>query len=666
MPYKNAKLKSHFLIFIRKFDQLYSFLAQRAYSAIIFGALFCTLAVKLFHSLRTGLVNEYPVWIFSDIAVLGSIEVILSIIYFRWRKRWVVRAATIIAAVVCTWSVMNAGWLIRTGTQILPCVLLPLVRSPVNSLIIIGSNLVEMPKAALALLGPSAIALAFFFSVLARPQLAVYNHKRFTKRIIVCCIFISIAVAGGALADKRGSSQTASEELLYNCQLRAVTSFMLPGQLSKTDLANAKRKIPAFDEIKLPLKQQHINHNVIIVVLEGVQFNYTSLSERGNNLTPYLGMLAGQGVKFTNARSILTHTTKALFGLLTGRFPSASQDIVEAVPVIKPYASIATILKHQSNYRTAFFQSAKGSFECRPGLVHNLGFDKFWAREDLNDPNAFLGSLGCDEFSMLEPIAEWIKTDNKPFLLTIMCSVTHDPYEVPEWFAQPAEEPIERYRQTIAYTDKFIAALGAMLAELNLADKTIFCVAGDHGEGFGEHGLLGHERIAFDETLRIPLVIRCPSLVGSGLNITEPVSSVDLTPTLLGLLGFETKAADFDGVNVLATVPKDRKIYFSGWMQQGPAGFIKANSKFVYYPTSKIVSVYDLMTDPSELASIEIGQQQAQTIADEITNWRRNSVFRLEQKRTGKNVLFKVWLCRWFGRISWAKYNPKIRTAVVY
>ena len=183
MPYKNAKLKSHFLIFIRKFDQLYSFLAQRAYSAIIFGALFCTLAVKLFHSLRTGLVNEYPVWIFSDIAVLGGIEVILSIIYFRWRKRWVVRAATIIAAVVCTWSVMNAGWLIRTGTQILPCVLLPLVRSPVNSLIIIGSNLVEMPKAALALLGPSAIALAFFFSVLARPQLAVYNHKRFTKRI---------------------------------------------------------------------------------------------------------------------------------------------------------------------------------------------------------------------------------------------------------------------------------------------------------------------------------------------------------------------------------------------------------------------------------------------------------------------------------------------------
>ncbi|MHC4545018.1 MAG: hypothetical protein ACYSYL_10905 [Planctomycetota bacterium] len=64
-------------------------------------------------------------------------------------------------------------------------------------------------------------------------------------------------------------------------------------------------------------------------------------------------------------------------------------------------------------------------------MVYNLGFDKFWARDDLNDPNAFLGYLACDEFSMLGPITEWIKAEERPFLLTILCSVTHDPYEVP-------------------------------------------------------------------------------------------------------------------------------------------------------------------------------------------------------------------------------------------
>ena len=55
---------------------LYSFLAGRACSAIMFGALFCTLAAKFFHSCRTDLLNEYFNWIFADIAVLLGIEVV--------------------------------------------------------------------------------------------------------------------------------------------------------------------------------------------------------------------------------------------------------------------------------------------------------------------------------------------------------------------------------------------------------------------------------------------------------------------------------------------------------------------------------------------------------------------------------------------------------------
>ena len=67
-----------------------------------------------------------------------------------------------------------------------------------------------------------------------------------------------------------------------------------------------------------------------------------------------------------------------------------------------------------------------------------------------------------------------------------------------------AKEPLERYQQSITYTDKFLAALDVELGNLGITDNTIFCVIGDHGEAFGEHGLLGHERIAFDEVLRVP------------------------------------------------------------------------------------------------------------------------------------------------------------------
>lgn len=162
--------------------RLYDFLAPRAYSAIILGALFCTLAVKLFQSLRLSRLSEYPGWIFSDIAVLLGIDIVLSAVCFFRARRWVIRSATIFAAVLCTWSVMNAGWLIRTGTQILPTVLLPLFRDPLNSLGIIGANLIEMPAAAILLLAPSAAALAFFFVVLARPVPPPYSRLSVTNR----------------------------------------------------------------------------------------------------------------------------------------------------------------------------------------------------------------------------------------------------------------------------------------------------------------------------------------------------------------------------------------------------------------------------------------------------------------------------------------------------
>ena len=673
-------------------SRLYGLLAPRAYSVIMVGALFCTLAVKFFHSWRIDMVSEYPGWILSDIAVLLGIEVVLAAACFRWPGRWVVRTATFVAAVICTWSVMSAGWLIRTGTQILPPVLLPLVRDTLNTLSIISVNLVKMPVAAVALLGPSAVALVFFFFVLARPLPPNYNRKRFVSRVLISAVIIFAAIlARGAVKDE-GSAQIVSEGLRYNCQLRAIVSFILPGsgRLARADLADAKRKIPAFDQLKIELPQtrisdklqkpRRINHNVVIVVLEGIQYGYTSLADRQIDLTPYLATLAGQGVEFTNARSTLTHTTKVLFSLLTGRFPSASQDLAEAVPAVKPYAGIVTILKQKLNFRTAFFQSAKGNFECRPGLVHNLGFDKFWAREDLNDPNAFVGYLGCDEFAMLKAITDWIKADpvrdtsetlsnsavekvsngadKKPFFLTVLCSVTHDPYEVPEWFAEPAGESVQRYRQAIFYTDRFIAALDAELAKLNLTDKTIFCVIGDHGEAFGEHGLLGHERIAFDEVLHVPFCLRAPFLIEPETTVTKAVSSVDLTPTLLALLGFDADGADFDGVNALGDVADDRKVYFSGWMQQGPAGFVKGTRKFIYNPANKMVSVYDLSTDPFEFVRIELSERQAQKVADDIIGWRRNSIFRLDRKRTGKKMLFDSWLCRWTGRVSSARYRP--------
>jgi hypothetical protein len=640
---------------------LYDLLAMRSYSAIMFGALFCTLAVKLFHSWRTGLPKEYFEWILADISVLLGVEVIFAIVCFRWPRKWVIRIATFAAALICTWSVINAGWLIRTGTQILPRVLLPLFRDPLSSFKIIGINLIKMPKAAVMLLGPSAVALSFLFWVLAKPKQPVYNKRRFVNRITLSIIIVLTASLLHEGVVEQSFVETISEDLIYNAQLKAITSLLLPdfAHPDQSDFTNVTRRIPAFDQVEIAMLpgKQKVKFNVVIVVLEGVQYKYTSLHDRESNLTPYLASLAKQGVEFTNARSTLSHTTKALFAILTGRYPAAYQDIVEAVPVVKPYASIATILEQQLNFRTAFFHSAEGRFECSPGQVYNLGFDKFRARENLNDPNAYLGYFNSDEFAMLKPLVEWIKADEKPFLLTIMCSVTHDPYVVPRWYAEPAKEPVDRYRQAISYTDKFLATLDEELGKLNLADKTVFCVISDHGEAFGEHGGLAHERIAFDEVLHVPWVIRAPSLIEPGKKVVEPVSSVDVTPTLLSLFGFDTKTVGFNGTDGLGTIPQERKVYFSGWMQEGPAGYVQDSRKYIYNPINKIVFVYDLNTDPLELNRVELPEQEGQKIAEEIIAWRKGSIFQINQFRTGKKVLFDHWLCHWTNRSCSARYQ---------
>jgi arylsulfatase A-like enzyme len=664
--------------------RVYGFLAPRAYSAIILGALCCTLVVKFRHAWYYATVGDFLSWIPDDVAVLLAIEVVLLAVCFRWSGRWVVRIATFVAALVCAWSVMNAGLVIRKGMQILPTSILPLFRDPLNSFAIVGHNLVKMPVAAVILLGPSAVALAFFFSVLAKAPALNYGRRQVVNRIF----FLLLLVFGAILARSGVSKQGETfERLGHNCQLRAVKCLFSSAYeyIARATSTKEKRQVPTFDQVGIELSRERdpAKYNIVIVVLEGIQYRYTSLAdghrtglitaESGlsppENLTPHLLTLAKEGVEFVNTRSSLTHTTKALFSLLTGRYPSVTQDLAETVPVVKPYASLATVLKEKLNYRTAFFQSAKGNFESRPGLVHNLGFDKFWAREDLGDPNAFIGYLGCDEFALLEPMAQWIKSDQRPFLLAIMCTVTHDPYDIPEWFEPQmpdrlkavAKKPtaVERYWRTIYYTDRFLAALDDKLAELKLSDKTIFCVFGDHGEAFGEHSVLGHERIAFDDVLRVPFVMRAPSLIQPASKVTEPVGSIDLTPTLFSLVGFDISTSHFDGVDALAGIPDDRRVYFAGWLWESPAGFMKGDRKFIFDPVGKRAFAYDLSTDPDELIRIELAEQEQREVEEQVMAWRRHSRFHLDQEPTGERLVFGQWWCEKSGdRMSRTKHRP--------
>jgi len=638
MPDSKAN-KGRRFIHAASLRQFGEFLFVRPCTVIIFAALVYTISVKFFHACRLDLTGEFFHWILDDLAVLLTIELLLSGLCFRFLSKAVVRIAVFIAAIVCTWSVMNAGWIIRTGTQILPSVLVQLFRTPVNSLAIVLVNLAKMPLAAGALLIPAAVLFSFFIFALVKAPLPNRDRRLFIRktRILACVIAVSFAARFITL---HARTPVVSEGLSFNTHIRVFTSLLgKSGRIPrKARSAPPTRKIPFYDKLDIkPLPNRPPeNPNIVIVILEGIQYRSTSLADTRSDLTAFLAAVAAEGAEFVNTRCTVTHTTKALFAVLTGRFPSVTQDFIEAAPAPRPYASLATILRQNLGYRTAFFQSAKGNFESRPGLVYNLGFEKFFAREDLNDSNAYLGYLAADEFKMLEPITQWIKADRSPFLLTVLCTVTHDPYEVPEWFAEPAQTPFERYRQSVRYTDDFLRAVDAELTKLSLTDNTIFCIIGDHGEAFAEHGLFGHERIIFDEVLRVPFVIRANRLIEPSTKIHIPLSSIDLTPTLLALLNFDVNSAAFDGINAFAPQPPDRNVYFSTWLQPGGAGFIKDGKKFVY------------------------DTQNKSQIARDIITWRKNTAFHPHPQSPTRKIIFENWLCQWNNRTPSAKYiTPK-------
>lgn len=644
---------------------------MRAHSLIMAGALVATLGVKLFHAWRLNLLREYPGWIVSDVAVLFGIELVFTLLCYWRPTKQMARLTAFLAAWICAWSVANAGYVIRTGTQIPLSMFKPLVRDPVNTILLIAQNLIARPGMCITLFFPSVIALAMLFHFLARPVEPVNNRRRTRIKIVALIVVIVAALAARGPAHGPGSPNLLSSGMRFNGQLRAVTSVLTRShaKVRQNDLENAKRKLPTANQVNeiLSRKKGRPDHNVVMLILEGVQYDYTSLGGVHGDTTPYLGKIASEGTHFTNMRSTLTHTTKAIFSLLTGRYPSVSNDLAETVPAERSYSSLATILAGKGGYRTAFFQSAKGNFESRPGLVNNLGFSRFWARDYLKDPNSlmdpesFIGYLGCDEFALVDPIKKWIDGGDEPFLLTVLCSITHDPYLVPEWYGEPASEHIDRYLQTIRYTDTFIAALDEMLSELDIAEDTIFCVVGDHGEAFGEHGFSGHEMIAYEEALRVVWVMRAPGLAGGRQKVTKAVSSIDVTPTLLSLLGYDVEWAAFDGIDVLSDVPEDRKVYFSGWIEESPAGFVRENGKFVYYPNTGAVRVFDLLTDPNETAGVTLPEDEAEPIAKDIVQWCRDSVIRLSHEN-GRRVVFEDWFCRWNDRVTDAKFQPKSRT----
>jgi arylsulfatase A-like enzyme len=117
------------------------------------------------------------------------------------------------------------------------------------------------------------------------------------------------------------------------------------------------------------------------------------------------------------------------------------------------------------------------------------------------------------------------------------------------------------YDGELAYTDRHIGRLFDDLRARGLYDKTVIVVTGDHGEGFGEHGVELHGYHLYAAQTKVPLIIRVPGLPAR--HAATPAGHVDIVPTLVNLAG-GAPTADMMGrslVDVLAGADAPRTVF---------------------------------------------------------------------------------------------------------
>jgi arylsulfatase A-like enzyme len=170
------------------------------------------------------------------------------------------------------------------------------------------------------------------------------------------------------------------------------------------------------------------------------------------------------------------------------------------------------------------------------------------------------------------------------------------------------EEPSRkrhRYRALLLAIDTEIGRMREELAKRNLADKTIIVFASDHGESLGEDPRLleTHGKVAYHALVRIPFAIHVPGLPGG--KRTDPVSILDIAPTLLSLLDAPKAIPHVDGVDLLPAIlaapaalrATSRALISHEELQWS---VVEWPYQLLVRPAENLAELYDLDKDPGE------------------------------------------------------------------
>lgn len=631
----------------------------RPESLVLLAALLCTAAVKWVVVFRQGPAHPFFAWVqtvLPDVTFFSALFLGSSVLYAIGCRTWFSRIMMLAGAVALAWSAANAAWMLATGIQLQPGILSFLVNDAAEYWPMVKSHLHPHRRLLYPAGAAVLIPVAWFLYRFIRPLRILENRRLHARHATAAGLVLLVSATTDRMASTEHLAVNSEREALaYSSHWYAMTT-LFPDRGREHETARKGRIPPREGQRWVGLRPQRDDQrpNIVLLFLESVPYSACSLADPDPGTTPYLKQLARQGTEFISTHVPVPHTTKAFWAGLTGSTPDLQPDYIESILVDEPYESLATMLR-RAGYRSGFFQMSKGYFECSPGLFSNLGFDWAWFRENLEDPSAYLSFLNGDDFRMIDPALDWATADSRPFLLTMITSVTHHPFEVPRWFGKASGDQAADYILTLKYTDAFIRKLDEELTRRGLDRNTILCIMGDHGTSFRNDTQMGRW-VPYEEVIRVPWIIRWPGRVEAGRRIPWPCSQLDLTPTLLALVGFEVNRAEFEGRNALIADDASRRLRFAAWEQDSPMGVLEGSDKWIFWPYHGKLYYYNLAEDPGETMPRLVSGGEKDRIVNELLQWREASRIEFPAKRFRERLLFGHWKTMAAGRIGRSYY----------
>lgn len=300
--------------------------------------------------------------------------------------------------------------------------------------------------------------------------------------------------------------------------------------------------------------------------------------------TPHVDRIAAEGVRFRNAFVTLSLCSPSRSTFLTGTYNHVNGVLNNSTPFPEGNVTYASLMR-DAGYDTGFF----GKFHHgkqkgpRPGFSYNATFIDQGIYQDCPfEVNGVMTSTkGWVEDATIDFAIDYIKQQrSKPFSIFIGFKTPHEPTKPPARAKQrfkgqkarlvpnmtiPAvfrlsPQDAERKRiaeaaredgsgvpvkldwfRCLSAADESLGRLLDTLDELKLSENTVLVFTSDNGYYLGEH-CLGDKRSAYEESMRIPMLVRYPKRFPKGLVRDEMVLNTDIAPTFLELAGIPVPA----------------------------------------------------------------------------------------------------------------------------